>query len=1087
MSDLTIHYAIEIDVSDSIDIPDEKEIGLFRDALLPGQPGGGNAFRWITERPDYDGAAVIPTGDLTTVNATKWGEGRITARADIESAIRMININTAGDYGSLSGFGVSVDNVEIDNGTFVGTKFSKILEDNNINFLKRPIRFYVVIDDVFYNYWTGVVSEVDETETKFRFICKDNFRDVHKTMPPNTANESLFPNILKKDIGKPIPVTLGYVNHAKSINVRKQKDPIIVVESIEPIFQQTFKSRVAVVIGLRIPTDQFGTDLRTEVSFLTGIKRFPQNELRGKYLRFVNEGGGDTFYEITETDAPDFRSQYLNNYSITVFLNEIIDISGFFAFDDPTQTLISQSRKYTWVEIFDFESVFITSNEEVVDFPDSPSGQDATLNYFDKDDEEFIEVSEALTLAEKVDVGKTGFPGFIGFADSKANNGDFFKEILIKPRLVLSRGLLLPQPDKFTFTSSDYPDAGELVPNLIDGNRSTKYSLEIERLTLAGETFMGIRYRVYFPDDIDEGDYEQLYMAFDCDARTDLTSTANIARIVSNVQITNVFGFFAGINESFELFTGKQPGSLDPFEVRLIHPSQYNEGGISPAQLGAVRKIIDLKSLFYSSRHEVKSFPIIDVNLLMQNDGVVGGGGDTMILDVFQIAIAGLKKLRVSDDTIFVRVEGEKTAAGDSTINVYQMFKKILQTYDGLTETTEFDLTDIESRLNWIAGRQLLDQKPGFTYLKELAKQSFIGIFPTRKGLRKFSAFREDTTISIAFSHDNGNILQGSIGKKELSPINEVYNEFNIQYEKNVSNGRFDKSVFITKVFEDAFPSDRLASTGTDQSNPGDFTAHTNITLDVDDTGAASGVITFASVDTSVFVVGGAVSIDDTLGSLLNGVIEFGNIIEVTSTKVSFTFRNLAAFIGGESTATGTVIANGTTIPEWATFAGGYTDYNKGKKNWEACHDSYLKSLTVWKLPDSFSKCNWFIDETGFGRLPADNTTAHKYLDELIEWTTRQKEIIPFSIPITVPNVELELLEFCSFRDKKHTSNQTRIGYITKIKIVPGGDRIDLRLTLIPEDIADLNSCIINETGLQTDTINETGAQPDTIDETGNC
>ena len=104
-----------------------------------------------------------------------------------------------------------------------------------------------------------------------------------------------------------------------------------------------------------------------------------------------------------------------------------------------------------------------------------------------------------------------------------------------------------------------------------------------------------------------------------------------------------------------------------------------------------------------------------------------------------------------------------------------------------------------------------------------------------------------------------------------------------------------------------------------------------------------------------------------------------------------------------------------------------------------------------------------------------------------MEWATRQKEIVEFSVPLTIANLQRELLDFVNFKDLKFTSDVLREGYITKIKLNPRDDKIIFELALIPLDISDITSCDIIESGSNTDTITEDVTNTDTITEPGDC
>jgi hypothetical protein len=176
-----------------------------------------------------------------------------------------------------------------------------------------------------------------------------------------------------------------------------------------------------------------------------------------------------------------------------------------------------------------------------------------------------------------------------------------------------------------------------------------------------------------------------------------------------------------------------------------------------------------------------------------------------------------------------------------------------------------------------------------------------------------------------------------------------------------------------------------------------------------------------------------------------------------------------------------------TRVKLWTTFAGGMTDYNRSSEMWNACHQAYLKTLVVNPLPKRLGDCRWFVDESNFKADPGMYSSPVMLLEHIVEWSTRQKEIANFHIPITPEHAELELLDFTTFRDKKHTAGEQKEGYISKIKINPPTDTIILELTLIPSDIEDIRGCLIIETGTSPDTITELGTNPDTITEPSDC
>jgi len=921
----TVHYAIEIDVSDNTDIPDEKEIGLFQDSAI-----GGSLFRWTTERPNYDGSTVIPTGDRITATSLKWGEGMITSRKQLGTPNRLINVNVAGNYGSLSGFNFSIDNIVVESGNFAGQQFFDILDDNAIYLLNRKVRFFIIINNVFYNVWSGVVSKQSHDEKKFSVICEDDFKNIHKVIPPKIANENLFKDILKKSIGKSIPVTFGNVNHGKAVNIQSKKEPIVLTSDTIGAF--VVDSTVAVVTDAQnITVDNNFTN--TLVRVLTGQKTYHQNSLVGKYFRFVNDGGTDNFYLISgQTESEIDPVSGLQNFLLATY--SFIDLAGLI-FYDPSESSLVDGEKKTWVEVFDFESIYISSNRPISDFPNSPTGPNATIQYFDSNNQEFIDVSETLEVENETSISNIGFPGFIGFTESLANNGIFRKITLLKPKKVVASGH--GKGNGATVLLLDYESNGEELPRLTDGDRNTKYELKVKNAE--GELISNfLSFNLQLPDELNEGDFDSFFVMLDYDVEHETASDANRDLIQYNVIPSGVHRGVGGYRNDIAFQDGQFAADV-PFLVRMIPPSQYLEEGQPPPLLGAALDHINMQE-FYQSRHALKAYPFLHVIVLLSNNATIPAGGSNSDLKIYQAAIGGEKQLRISDNTVFIKMLGETSSVGgDITNNVFHTFESILVDYDGINSAADLDMTDIDSRKQWNLGRQLTERKSSFTYLKELAMQSFCGLFPSRDGKRKLKAFRDFQDAQIVFSNDNGNIIENSITKFELSPINEVYNEFDIKYEYIESANRFDKSIFIKKVDEPALPGPYVST------NPGADNTYTSftsfgVTSGSDLNGRATGAFLWTTPPVDV-VIGASFSYDGL------GPISFGVITGKDASAIYVEFDNPGGLIQLETSTVGNFYLQGTSIPAWTEFIGGFDSYSRAMELWTVCRNSYLRTLVV--------------------------------------------------------------------------------------------------------------------------------------------
>lgn len=409
------------------------------------------------------------------------------------------------------------------------------------------------------------------------------------------------------------------------------------------------------------------------------------------------------------------------------------------------------------------------------------------------------------------------------------------------------------------------------------------------------------------------------------------------------------------------------------------------------------------------------------------------------------------------------------------TDNIHYAIKHILETYDGIASANIDYGNSLAERGYWKVGRQLERRKKSSEYLKELARQSFIGIYPTRKGLRGIKAWREDRTIID--THDEAEIEK--ILRFEKTPISKVYNDFTINFDYNPGTKKFNKSLFITKTDDPGgtgFPSE-VSSTGSDTTY-----ALPAVCARVKVYSDTRAFAEFAADPSGWATVGNSVSYDSGSGDK----ILFGTILAVDAAnkRVTFKFTNTFSIDTGIYTA-GTFYQNGTAIQKWKTYVGGLNDYATSKEWWEICHTSYERTLTVNPLPRDLGDCYWFPDNEDFGAgTGGSNNAAFYFLQHLVEWTTRQKYVTEYVLKaINATNLQLELYDPIYFNDQKYTNNTDLIGWITKWKLVPHEKRprIIIELCLEPTDIE--TDELIIETGTAADTITESGSQSDTITE----
>ena len=178
---------------------------------------------------------------------------------------------------------------------------------------------------------------------------------------------------------------------------------------------------------------------------------------------------------------------------------------------------------------------------------------------------------------------------------------------------------------------------------------------------------------------------------------------------------------------------------------------------------------------------------------------------------------------------------------------------------------------------------------------------------------------------------------------------------------------------------------------------------------------------------------------------------------------------------------------------DWSPYVGGLNagSYAEAKTLWDVCHESYVRAQVIaHELPSNLSNLDWYTDVTLFNpdatEFVGTDSSAWKYLVNLVEWTTRQKQTVEYSLPLNDTTIVLDLLDRVTFSDTIYTVGTTRDGWITKIGLDLKKHTMEIELTLDPWDQIFVGDDTIIETG-NADTIVERSIDydDDQIIETG--
>lgn len=445
-------------------------------------------------------------------------------------------------------------------------------------------------------------------------------------------------------------------------------------------------------------------------------------------------------------------------------------------------------------------------------------------------------------------------------------------------------------------------------------------------------------------------------------------------------------------------------------------------------------------------------------------------------LKVHYLGIGGLMSYKFSD--LYLK------AYDDSTNNLYTTIKSIVEDLNGITDVNYNNLES--TRSSWNVGRQVTEQDNSFNYIQELCNQSYVCGWTGRDGSINFSAFREYGTSTV--NHNDANIIRGSIKNLSRTPISQVFNELTFKYDWNAITDTYDGVYSIGNVDSNSFPVAK-------------YFGWTQIPLSKDDNrqvavtyvnyaGFAGGKAIKISVPYDYYYEGMTPVTFDWMetykGDTTGGFAFEGVYKDILSSddssdyyfdpiSVTIPLNNVEYILSNE------ILWYTELNTDFSDYVSGITSYPDAKDIWETCHDSWLESKTINKAPTSLTDLPWYVSSDD----PTSDST-YKYMEQCIDWLTRQKWKINYQLPINSETVTLELMQRVNFSDAIVTGQgQQASGWITGLAIDPKTDLIDVELTFeyfiaMPPVI--LNQCVnIIETGSATDNIIETGSQTTNI------
>jgi hypothetical protein len=1053
-----IHYAVEVFTNTTVS---NTTYGI--------QNG---VFRFITDRPLYDGSTVVPKYGLSEIdidgsslytNTHIWYQDWLLKDGFSGNPSREIDITSAGNYGNSSSFSFQITNAKVS-----GASIWKFCENNGIYLTNSTVRIWVVIDDVFYCRWHGKVENTPFSETYFEFDCMDDANTLHRIIPPtqktvvtntqtnvsqvtvttSTSSTVQVPeNILIDKIGYKsttvtVPVVLGDVCYSPVVKVVDANPAIVLTGGYTTGDPRSFTapsmeggSNNQSFAYVRNPN---GSTYGSQVQLLTTSRAFAAHELAGLYLQVVSgkNANTDKLYLIGDS-APSENSGFVGHpgkytWTLLYLYDRLLDANGELIIQSDFNDLNKPVANYAypqnptnpyptpdiwWFQVAPLSvSTVVSNNSSTIDIQKNNLGR-LTFNTYDKNTEEYLDLSQIL------DTNSTETT-----VNVHSNN------TLVNGQVQILERILFPLTEvglKWPGSTNNYENA-QVINHTNDPIDLEKMS-DLSRLTygFSGSVVSSSNYLwIYSKFQVEQllNNYDKIYYLLD------LTFTANPTQTVSviypaNCCVTRYRDIYNNLDKANATGEGASvtTNDYDTISVpstgvscNLIPNSFYNLLNIvgdSTSKYENCNRTISSATSMYKDVYAItdsvtldaiKSLHIEELECAMR---IYNPTFTNFNIKVKQVTLLGQRTIDALKSDLYTTLSGEITGATATdataqTNNVYDSFVHILEDYDKIPKAM-IDYGNLPLQRNsWHVGRALTDQQNSINYLTQLACQSFVGLFGSRQGKRTLRAWEFNSSPAVTTGagkislHDNNLVIADSIKSYSKTDFSQCYNSFNIKYDWDPGQNKYNSSINITNVDQTSFPS---------------------------------------------------ISQTDTDGSLL-----------------------------------------------WEKYVSGLPSnaYADSSQLWGFCNNSYLSNKTIRQAQDDVQKCDFYIDRSEFEELAPDSSSfinsgsgvessAFKLLQLEAWWTTQQKDLVQYSIPLNANTYATEIMDVVNFNDMIYTDSTSKVGWITAIEDDLSNDSLNLTAILISNTMQTTPSFLDERVSVAqyVDSLDERSTNTDFLDE----
>ena len=1037
-------------------------------------------FRFITGRPEYSGAPTYPVygpdeidtqGNIISNdnNTNQYFQDFLLKDGLDNNAIRSIDITSSGAYGNNASFGFKLRGDKISS-----TYFWEFCSNNSIVLTNATVIFYVIIDGVFWQQWQGKISNNPYTENDFSFECKDDATTIHKIMP------SYVDEIIKT-------TSSGVMTETSSVS-----DSNLVSNPNEPAANQSI-SQVVVPIVFGDMAFSPVMKLNDQNSFIPlmidGNGRQSTSCAAFQYNVLVTNPVTSTLSLITTGTY--FALNQLSGYFLTVIVGKDANTQIIYKIIGNAittgESFLGTAYRLTTITI---ETPLVKTDNTFIDqtkfqsIPGSSTDNEIRYGYYLPTD-----ISSPVPHASEntwwFRISAFSIPTEIStqnFLGNDYSSAQIVKEAAYRFSI-------------FTWdtTSSTYVNISSVVSsnstgtafNLISNNATPDGKVSIfEDLGLELKYFC-IRSRNLYSLDSPGYMYSLISGTFrdkNSNAGNDIINVTDKSRTTS-VQIGPLSGL-----EDYYLVAGFKinPFSISYDRICFLVDFNLNNTTVQTLVLGGLRySLFDYNGLLIH---------MLGNTFTKQSSYVLSTGSFNLSSTFSNLNLIPndfYYSLPSGDATTFFNNPSGNDPVGQLIPNsLFFDFSNTNLSMDDLNPKSDYvDIVECAIRLN-------CHSTPPWSGLTLNVKQ-----------IALLGSHTIDTISGDLFAKMQGE-LTGESDTDFGHPTNDIYHTImhiledydginkNLIKYGNVFNYRSNWHVGRTLV--DQQNSIDYLNEICSQSFIGMFgNRHGQRELNVWLQGAASPATTFSptvhtgktSIHNSALIIDGSLTgIEKTDFSQVYNSFQLSYNYDAGSKSYTRFINVKVDGISSLPPSTGT---------DWTKYVSGIgsdpSSWADANNVWSQCRQSYIDNNVV-QLPNlQMSELPWFVDASIFDSLATNGTgltsSAWKYLNFCAYWSTRQKDIVTYNIPITSNTAGTELLDCISFTDDVLTDGITRTGWITSIELDAVNSQYILQVVM---QSADMVAAYINspsgldergDSAYYVDSLDETSTNTDSLDE----